>query len=102
MTHPKNGVKKIKNKKKQLPITQATAQSLLHLVKNEISAHETNINVLNAMIGDYWEVCDPTNTETLSYFKTLNSAKNNKRALAKRVNQLAKISKQLKDYCAST
>lgn len=96
---PKNGVKKIKVKKPQQPISQATAQALLHLVKLEISGMEQGISVLNEMIVDFWELSNPSDTETQEYFRRLNEAKTIKRQCAKRVNQLAKISKQLKDYC---
>lgn len=97
--HPKNGVKKVKVKKQQKPISQATAQSLLHLVKLEISTLENSIGVMNEMINDYWEASNPADTSTIEYFRALNQVKNAKRLYAKRVNQMAKISKQLKDYC---
>lgn len=98
MTHQKNGVKKVKVKKQQQPLSQATAQSLLYIVKGEISGIESAIQILNEMIGDYWNASNPSDPETEPYFKALNTAKTYKRTLARRVNRLAKVSKQLKDY----
>lgn len=79
-----------------MQLTQSDIQILSNLVRERLDELEFSKYILRLQVPMYFSKCDPSNPDTLPYFKEFNSMQNMRRKFKEKANKLMVLQTKLK------